>query len=73
MPRKLSHILLTAMLLTLSSGAAMADKPNSPIKKTLDGRCLTPDHPDYWETNIYIAKPSVESCIASGGQLVAAN
>lgn len=73
MLRKSNHILLAALLLSLSSAVAMADKPVSPIKKTLDGRCLTPDHPDYWKTNIYIAKPSVESCIASGGQLVAAN
>jgi hypothetical protein len=73
MLRKSNHILVAALLLALSSGTVLADKPKSPIKKTLDGRCLTPDHPDYWKTNIYIAKPSVESCIASGGQLVASN
>ena len=68
----LKHIAAAALLLSCST-AVLADKPKSPIKKTLDGRCLTPDHPEYWKTKIYIAKPSVESCVASGGQLVAAN
>lgn len=38
------------------------------VKKTLDGRCLAPDHPEYWETNIYVAKPSMEACVKSGGK-----
>ena len=62
---------IAAALLVSMVGTAYADKPKSPIKKTLDGRCLKPDHPDYWNTKIYIAKPSVQSCVASGGQLVA--
>ena len=38
------------------------------VKKTLDGRCLADDHPDYWDTKIYIAKPSMDACVASGGK-----
>ena len=69
--KSLCLIALAALLVV--GGTAHANKPNSPIKKTLDGRCLTPDHPDYWDTKIYIAKPSVEACVASGGQIVASN
>ena len=38
------------------------------IKKTLDGRCLAPDHEDYWKTKVYVAKPSMEDCLKSGGR-----
>lgn len=48
------------------ASASFAD--GDTIKKTLDGRCLTPDHKDYWETKVYVAKPSMEACIKSGGK-----
>ncbi len=68
-----STLLIAGALALLLCGNAMADKPRSPIKKTLSGECLKPDHPEYWNTKIYIAKPTVEACIASGGQLIASN
>jgi len=49
---------------------ASAKKPVSPIKKTMDGRCLTTKHADYWKTKIYVSKPTVAACVASGGRQV---
>ncbi|MDA1075693.1 MAG: hypothetical protein O3A63_13170 [Proteobacteria bacterium] len=51
----------------LYSGAALAEPPAELIKKTLDGRCLAPNHPEYWDTKIYVAKTSMQACIESGG------
>ena len=54
---------LAAGLLAVSAFAA-----EDVVKKTLDGRCLAPDHPEYWKTNVYVAKPSMEECLKSGGR-----
>jgi len=62
-------VLFVACLLSPSLHAA-AKKPVSPIKKTMDGRCLTKTHSDYWKTKIYVAKPTVAACLASGGRKV---
>ncbi len=62
-------VLLIAGMLTLSAHAADR-KPAVLIKKTLDGRCLTISHTDYWKTKIYIGKPNLGACIASGGRRV---
>ncbi|MGI9325396.1 MAG: hypothetical protein ACR2PZ_09275 [Pseudomonadales bacterium] len=61
-----SSALAGALLTICVSGASFAD--GDTIKKTLDGRCLAPDHKDYWETKVYVAKPSMEACIKSGGK-----
>ena len=47
-----------------------ARKPAVLIKKTMDGRCLTINHTDYWKTKIYVGKPNLGACIASGGRKV---
>lgn len=48
------------------AGPAVAEE--TMIKKTLDGRCLAPDHKEYWKTKVYVAKPSMEACLKSGGR-----
>ncbi|MEZ5596099.1 MAG: hypothetical protein R3E84_06850 [Pseudomonadales bacterium] len=60
--------ILTLSLGLSSSLLAAGPVPVSPIKKTLDGRCITKDHADYWKTKIYVAKPTLEACLASGGR-----
>ncbi len=55
----------------LATGSAAAD--DVLIKKTLDGRCLAPDHPEYWDTKIYVAKTSMDACVASGGKPESSN
>jgi len=62
-------ILLVAGLLAMPVHGA-TKKPATLIKKTMDGRCLTIKHTDYWKTKIYVGKPSVEACISSGGRKV---
>jgi hypothetical protein len=62
---------LTAWFLLLVAPVPSAAEPEKLIKKTLDGRCLAPDHPEYWDTKIYVAKTSMEQCVASGGTDVA--
>lgn len=57
---------LTLALAGLTATTVSADE--TVIKKTLDGRCLTPEHDDYWETRVYVAKPSMEECLKSGGR-----
>ena len=64
---------LVALALVLLAPAALAaapKKPVSPVKKTMDGRCLTTKHKDYWKTKIYVAKPTLDACVASGGRKV---
>jgi hypothetical protein len=67
-------ILALALCITasfnLSEAEASAKKPVSPVKKTLDGRCLTTTHADYWKTKIYVSKPTLAACVASGGRQV---
>ncbi len=67
MSRVRKPLLLGSALVAFSlAGVCAAD--GDVIKKTLDGRCLAPDHKDYWETKVYVAKPSMEACIKSGGK-----
>ena len=61
-----TRILLMAVVLLCSAGLAQAAEDM--VKKTLDGRCLAPDHPEYWKTKVYVAKPSMEACLKSGGR-----
>ena len=65
-------VLLVASLLATSAHGAAPKKPAQLVKKTMDGRCLTNKHPDYWKTKIYVGKPNLGSCIASGGRRVRA-
>ena len=62
-------ILLVAGILTMPVRAD-DKKPATLIKKTMDGRCLTISHTDYWKTKIYVGKPNLGACIASGGRKV---
>ena len=62
-------VLLMAGLLAMPVHGA-AKKPAILIKKTMDGRCLTINHTDYWKTKIYVGKPNLGACIASGGRKV---
>jgi hypothetical protein len=62
--------LLVAGLASSPALEASAKKPVSPVKKTMDGRCLTIKHADYWKTKIYVSKPTVAACVASGGRQV---
>ena len=58
---------LAATLLAISATPSVfADE--SMVKKTMDGRCLASDHKDYWETKVYVAKPSMAECLKSGGK-----
>lgn len=66
----LALALCITMPLTLSGAEASAKKPVSPVKKTLDGRCLTTKHTDYWKTKIYVSKPTMAACVSSGGRQV---
>ncbi|MFK7913046.1 MAG: hypothetical protein AB8B93_03960 [Pseudomonadales bacterium] len=67
MSRVKSFLLLAAVMLAISAAApAVADE--SMVKKTMDGRCLASDHKDYWETKVYVAKPSMAECLKSGGK-----
>ena len=69
MQQSVTSIKRTALALAFAVAvAAPVSAVDSPIKKTLDGRCLTPEHPDYWDTNVYIAKPSMDACLKSGGR-----
>ena len=61
-----ARAMLAAVLLLSASGLSYGAEDM--VKKTLDGRCLAPDHPDYWKTKVYVAKPSMEACIKSGGR-----
>lgn len=61
--------LLVASLLAMPVHGA-APKPATLVKKTMDGRCLTNSHVDYWKTKIYVGKPNLGACIASGGRKV---
>lgn len=57
--------------LVMSPGLEASTKqPVSPVKKTMDGRCLTTKHADYWKTKIYVSKPTMAACVASGGRQV---
>ena len=67
--RMLAGILLGTLLVGAAAHAAPA-QPKIIIKKTMDGRCLTKVHKDYWKTKIYVAKPNLGACIASGGRPV---
>lgn len=58
--------LLAGAMLVLGTGMAVANE--TMVKKTMDGRCLAPEHKDYWETKVYVAKPSMAECIKSGGK-----
>ncbi|MEM6708878.1 MAG: hypothetical protein AAF648_08850 [Pseudomonadota bacterium] len=62
------RILALSALIALCAGAQPLLAAESVIKKTLDGRCLAPNHPDYWKTKVYTAKPSMEACLKSGGK-----
>ncbi len=69
--RMLAFALVLSMSLAVSSPVeASAKKPVSPVKKTMDGRCLTIKHADYWKTKIYVSKPTLAACVASGGRKV---
>lgn len=59
--------MLAAGLLAASLTApALANE--SMVKKTMDGRCLASNHKDYWDTKVYVAKPSMAECLKSGGK-----
>ncbi len=60
--RMVSAFALTLMI----AGPALAAE--TMVKKTLDGRCLDASHKDYWETKVYVAKPSMAACLKSGGK-----
>ena len=60
--------LLAAGAAVLACTAGVAFAAEDMVKKTLDGRCLAPDHPEYWKTNVYVAKPTMEDCLKSGGR-----
>lgn len=66
----LALALCLATPFALSGVEASAKKPVSPVKKTMDGRCLTTKHADYWKTKIYVSKPTMAACVASGGRQV---
>ncbi len=61
-------LLVTSLLAMPVHGAA--PKPAVLVKKTMDGRCLTNKHPEFWKTKIYVGKPNLGACIASGGRKV---
>lgn len=61
---------VSALCATTPALQASAPKPIQLVKKTMDGRCLEKQHPDFWKTKIYVAKPTVAACIASGGRKV---
>ncbi|MCR9276384.1 MAG: hypothetical protein NXH85_00320 [Pseudomonadaceae bacterium] len=61
--------LSAACVVGLISGPGLAaDNVKHIVKKTMDGRCLSSDHPSYWDTKIYIKKASMQACVASGGK-----
>ncbi len=63
--------LISGMICALALGSALAvpaHADESMVKKTLDGRCLASTHKDYWETKVYVAKPSMAACVKSGGK-----
>ncbi len=62
-------LLSAACVVGLASAPGIAaDSVKHIVKKTMDGRCLAPGHPSYWDTKIYIKKASMQACVASGGK-----
>lgn len=60
--------LACAAALAIAGPVTSAGEVKHVVKKTMDGRCLAPGHPQYWETKIYVKKNSMRSCVASGGK-----
>lgn len=69
-PARFKTILLSAACVVglVSAPGIAADNVKHIVKKTMDGRCLAPGHPSYWDTKIYIKKASMQACVASGGK-----
>ena len=57
-----------AAVVGLMGPVASAGEVKHIVKKTMDGRCLAPGHPEYWDTKIYVKKTSMRACVASGGR-----